>query len=208
MRSYPRRQVNEMDSTAIARVRRGSKRCSSTVNSTSCLCIATRRSKSHVVNYRTSCAMSACETRNCSTWFGSFRSEIWIANFGKFEKALSWFGIPCQGLLAALLGTATVFAVWPIYREEILVWLVRNNLQESILAEACVMLECISARIGATVWVRKKTSSVLIRVSQRTLNGSELQKLRRESPSVYDELMRRGSVRVDIPIDFRLDDRI
>jgi hypothetical protein len=86
-----------------------------------------------------------------------------------------------------------------IYRDAIVAWVERNNLQESALADACVMLERISAWVRATVWVRKKTSAVMVRVFERILNESELQKLRLESPSVYDELMRCGSVKVSIP---------
>jgi hypothetical protein len=80
-----------------------------------------------------------------------------------------------------------------------MVWLARNRLQASALGDACVMLEHTSDKIRATVWVRKKTSVVLVRVSERLLNESEIQRMKRDSPYAYDELMRRGLVRVNIP---------
>ena len=89
--------------------------------------------------------------------------------------------------------------MWSNYRDEIVAWLARNGLQELDLGNACVMLERISARTRATVWVRKKASAVMVRISERTLNESEIQRLRRESPTDYDELMRHGLVRVNIP---------
>jgi hypothetical protein len=112
---------------------------------------------------------------------------------------LSWYGIPCGDLFAAFRGTTIALAAWSVYHDEIFAWLVGNGLQESDLADACVMLERISTRIRATLWVRKKASDVMVRISDRTLNESDLQKLQRESPSAYDELIRAGSVRVSIP---------
>jgi hypothetical protein len=102
------------------------------------------------------------------------------------------------GLVAAVLGTAAVVAVWSTYRDEIIDWLARNNLQESALADACVILERICSRVKATVLVRRKTSEQAVRVSERTLSDSDLQNLQRDSPSVYGELMQRGLVRVNI----------
>lgn len=180
-----------MDRTTIGRGSRRNKVCSST--STASSRYTPRRPKCA----RRTANVSA--NRNCSTWFDSLKSPVGVSTSCRTEESLPWHDMPCDDLFDAALRTATLLAVWSIYRDEIVAWLARNRLQESILGDACLMLEHISARIRATVWVRKKTSAVMVRISERLLNASELQRLRCESPSAYDELMRRGLVRVNIP---------
>jgi len=132
-------------------------------------------------------------------WFGSLKVEVGISTSCRTEESLALYSLACNSQFEGLVRTATSLAVWSSYRDEIGAWLARNGLQEFDLGNACVMLERISARTRATVWVRKKTSAVMVRISDRILNESEMQRLRRESPTDYDELMRRGLVRVDIP---------
>lgn len=179
-----------MDPTMAGRGSGRSRPCSST--STASLRFLRRHSK---------CPRRATHspaTRNCSLWFGSLRSWVGISNLLETEESLSWHGIPCGDLFAALRRTTAAPAIWAIYHDEIVAWLLRNNLQESVLADACLMLERVCSRIRATVWVRKKDSAVTVRIFERMLSQSDLLKLRRESPTVYDELMRRGSVGVSI----------
>jgi len=131
-------------------------------------------------------------------WFGSLKFAVGISASCRTEEPLFRCRLPYNSLFEGLLRTATSLAVWSSYWDEVITWLARNGLQEFDLGSACVMLERISARTRATVWVRKKTSAVMVRISERTLTESEIQRLRRESPTNYDELMRRGLVRVNI----------
>jgi len=137
-------------------------------------------------------------TRDCSMWFCSRLLEVGIQT-SKTEGSLSRDSLPSNSQFEGAFRTETSLAVWSSYRDDVLAWLVRNGLQNFDLANAYVMLERTLTGIRATVWVRKKTSAVMVRISDRTLIESEIQRLRRESPTHYDELKRHGLVRVDIP---------
>jgi hypothetical protein len=180
------KEVSEMDSMTTGH---GSRRTRS--------CLLTSSSGSRYTKLWSKCPRSESATRNCGTWFGSLKFAAGISTF-RTEESLSRYSAPYNSQLKGLVRIATSLALWA--GDEIVAWLVSNGLQEFDFGNACIMLERISARTRATVWVRKKSSAVMVRISERTLNESEIQRLRRESPYDYDELTRRGSARVNIPI--------
>ena len=164
-------------------------------------CSATSTVRSRYTNRGSKCprrAKNASATRDCGTWFGLLKFAVGSSTCCRTLESLSRCSLPCNSQFDGLLQAATSLVVWSGYRDEIVSGLARNGVQESDLWSACVMLERISATTRATVWVRKKTSAVMVRISERILNESEIQRLRHESPTDYDELMCRGFVTANI----------
>ena len=141
---------------------------------------------------------NASVTRGCRTWSGSLKFAVRIST-SRTEESLLPYSLPCNRQLKRLLRTASSLAAWSSYLDEIVTWLARNGLKDFDFGSACITLERILAGTKAAVWVRKKTSAVMVRISERTLNESEIQRLRREAATDYDELIRCGVVKIDIP---------
>jgi len=144
-------------------------------------------------------ATNASAARNCGAWFCSLKSLVGVSTFCETEGSGSLYRIPRDGLFDEGLRTATSLAVWSIFGEQVVAWLMRNNLHVCVLGDGCVLLERTYPKIRATVWVRKEGSAVMVRISERILNESQLQRLRRKIPCAYNELMRCGWVRVNFP---------